>query len=311
MLTAPLRAFLEEKVRTTLQAKSRPVTEDVAAASAASALIRSHLMVGADRDLVATSKALARALHEAQPGISPSGMVMVADVQLAGGDALLIAKLDIETGVAATTGQEAGQTVVSIEIVPGLFVTDQTKVFKVALFAASGVIDGALHGHVVDVQVTGSGIANFFLELLGCGLSQRPQELTEQFFDVTQEWLNSSAVSDPEVRAKIELGLIAEMGNEAKQLNPLVFAATHVPVKQRDAFLSNLTSNGVATSSFSKDTDLVQSRLKRVQIETTSGVLVLAPPELLADGTVEVSNEGDGKVQIKDGIKRVSGRGGR
>lgn len=312
VLTAELRAFLVEKVRTALRNRARPVTEDVAAGSSVAAAIRAHLQASpAERDLVATSKALAQALHDAQPGNSPSGMVLVADVVLAGGQALLLAKLDIETGVAASTTVASGQTVVSIEIVPGLFVTDQTKVFKIALFAASGVLDGALHGQVVDAQMDGAGIANFFLQLLGCSLTQRAQELTEQFFDATQDWLNGSSVTDPEVRAKVEIALIAEMGSEARQLNPLLFAAAHVPVAHRDSFMGSLTARGVSATSFKKDIDLVESRLKRVQIETTTGVLILAPPDKLSDGTVAVSNEGSGSVKIHDGIKRVSGRGGR
>lgn len=312
VLTAELRAFLVEKVRTALRNRARPVTEDVAAGSAVAAAIRAHLEgAPASRDLVATSKTLAQALHAAQPGNSPSGMVLVADVVIAGGHALLLAKLDIETGVAASTTVASGQTVVSIEIVPGLFVTDQTRVFKIALFAASGVLDGALHGQVVDAQMDGAGIANFFLQLLGCSLSQRSQELTEQFFDTTQNWLNSGAVSDPEVRAKLEIALITEMGNEARQINPMIFAATHVPTSLRDNFADALTAGGVSATSFKKELDLIQSRIKRVQIETISGVLVLAPPDKLSDGTVAVSNEGSGSVKINDGIKRVSGRGGR
>ncbi|MGB8652866.1 MAG: nucleoid-associated protein [Mycobacteriales bacterium] len=310
-LTPVVKEFLEGKIRATLASKARPVTEDLTLASPSAKEVRGYLQADAtERDLVSTSKEIASRLHEAQPGISPNGMVLIADVELAGDDALVVAKLDIETGVRASTQVVDGQNQATIEIVPDLFVTDQTKVFKVAIFPSSGVQGDALHGQMVDAQIDGAGVAGYFLTFLGCGLSQRPQEVTERFFDATQNFLNSGAVTDPEVRAKIELGLIAEIGNEGRQINPALFAANNVPVKVRDAYIAALRENSVSTP-FAKNIELVESRLKRVQIETDSGVLVLAPPEKLADGTVEVSGEGNGSVSIKDGIKRVSGRGGR
>jgi hypothetical protein len=311
-LTPVVKDFLEGKIRSTLGGvKARPVTESVALASPSAEAIRRYLQAAAgDRDLVATSKEIASRLHEAQPGISPNGMVLIADVDLAGDDALIVAKLDIETGVRASTQVVGGQYQAIIEIVPDLFVTDQTKVFKVALFPSTGIQGDALHGHVVDAQVDGAGVADYFLTLLGCDLSQRPQEVTERFFDATQNFLNSGAVTDPEVRAKIEISLISELGNQGPQVNPLAFAANNLPASVRDAYISALRQNNVATM-FNKNTELVENRLKRVQIETDSGILVLASPDKLADGTVEVSGEGVGRVEINDGIKRVSGRGGR
>ena len=310
-LDAVKRTFLEEKFKTALRAKARPIIEDPAAQAKAAQEIRDYLAAAANaRDLVATSKALATDLYHQQPGVSPAGMMLVADMTWAGSDTLLLAKLDQEVGMRAFITDADGRTRVDIQYLDDLFVTEGTKVFKIGIFAADGVKDDQLRGQIVDEQASGSGVAGYFLHhFLGCGFSQRPQELTELFATAASDFINSSAVGDAEKRARYTVGLISSLQSQGKELDVKAFAREHLDKEDRDGFVSRMAERGVSTTAFRKDTELVQSRLKRVQIETNNDVLILASPDRLADGTISVTpRDGDqaDKVEVRGDVKSVT-----
>lgn len=311
-LDATKRIFLEEKIKETLHAKARPIVEDAARQAKAAQEIRAYLVAdAADRDLIATSKALATGLYLDQPGGAPAGMVLVADMTWAGSDTLLLAKLDQEVGMRAFITDDSGTTRVNIQYLDDLFVTERTTVFKIGIFAKPDIKNGLLSGQIVDAQVSGSGVAGYFLQhFLGCMFSQRPQELTELFANAAQEIINSSVVPDAEKRARYTVSLISTLQSQGKELDVKAFAREHLDREDRDAFISKMSERGVSQTPFRKDIELVQSRLKRVQIETHNDVFILAPPERLEDGTISVTpkegGEGVDRVEVSGDVKSVT-----
>jgi len=309
-LDATRRLFLEDKIKTALDSRARPVIEDPEAKSAAAAAIRAYLQAKPDdQDLVATSQALARLLYNEQPGISPAGVVLVADLEFAGSTALLLAKLDREVGMRAFTTNEHGQVQINIDYLTDLFVTAGTKVFKIAVFAAADIKNDQLVGNIVDEQAGGHEVARFFLHLLGCNFSQRPQEQTQHFFHGAEGFINSSRVPDAETKARYSVALLSAMQSQSKEINVRKFAAEHLDKNDRDAFVAAMTERGITTGVIKKDTELIKTRLKRVQIETDRDVFIMAPPDRLEDGTITVKTaDGSEKsvVEVTDTVRRVT-----
>jgi nucleoid-associated protein YejK len=313
-LDGPRRAFLEEKIRTTLRFKARPVVEELA--TPAANVIRAYLQAEEETpDLVAASRQLAEMLYTSQPGISPAGVVLVAEMEYAGSRALLFAKLDREAGMrSAFVRTDDGQLRVDIDFLEDLFVTDGTKVFKIGVFATDDIkADGTLRGTVVDEQSRGHEVARFFMStFLGCGFSQRPQELTENFMRGTEDFINSSRVPDAETKARYTTALLSTLQSQAKDLSVIKFATDFLDPGDRDAYVSAMTERGVLQGLIKKDTSLVQSRLKRVQIETEHDVFIMAPPARLEDGTITIKPgdaAGRSVVEVTDEVRTVKSRG--
>lgn len=309
-LDATKRVFLEEKLKEALRSKARPIVEDAGIGAKAAQTIRDYLRATpSDRDLVATSKELATSLYLEQPGISPAGMVLVADMEWVGSDTLLLAKLDHEVGMRAFVTDEKGQTRVTIEYLDDLFVTEKTAVFKIGVFAKADMKGDLLAGQVVDAQVSGQGVAGYFLHVLGCQFSQRPQELTELFARAANDVINSDVVQDPEKRARYTVALMSTLQAQISEIDVKKFAREHLDVEDRDAFLAQMTERGVSQTPFKRDPELIQGRLKRVQIETNNDVFILAPPERVEDGTIIVLPGENGeldKVSVTGDVKSVT-----
>ena len=314
-LDTRMQAFLDEKLKKALRNHARPITEDVSIKAKAAQEIRDYLLADeAARDLVATSKQLASWLHLEQPGVAPQGIVLVADLDWAGGPGLLLAKLDRETGMrtGTFTKDAQGRTVPTVQYLDDLFVTDGTKVFKIAIFPASGIKGGRLSGQIVDVQVRGHEAAHYFLnDYLGCNFSQRAEEVTELFSDAATAIINSTTIPDAEKRARYTVALSAELQSQSKDLNVTSFALNHLDPEDRSAFIAEMQSKGVPAGPIKKNTALIESRLKRVQIETAHDVFIMAPPSRLEDGTVTVQPTSTGEpdtVTINDEVRRVTNR---
>lgn len=313
-LDAPRRAFLEEKIRTTLRYKARPVVEEQATPAANA--IRDYLHADeADRDLVATSRHLAEQLYASQPGISPAGVVLVAEMEYAGSHTLLFAKLDREAGMrSAFVTTDDGQLRVDIDFLQDLFVTDGTKVFKIGVFSLDDIKkDSSLVGTVVDEQSRGHDIARYFMStFLGCGFSQRPAEQTESFMRGTEDFINSVKVPDAETKARYTTALLGALQSQAKDISVVKFATDYLDPTDRDAFVATMQERGLSQGLIRKDLSLVESRLKRVQIETEHDVFIMAPPKRLEDGTITIKpGDGAGKsvVEVTDEVKNVKSRG--
>jgi hypothetical protein len=302
-LDGPRRAFLEEKIRTTLRFKARPVVEEQATPAADA--IRAYLQ--ADE--------LAELLYASQPGISPAGVVLVAEMEYAGSHTLLFAKLDREAGMrSAFVTTDTGQMRVDIDFLTDLFVTDGTKVFKIGVFSADDIKkNGSLAGTVVDEQSRGHEIARYFMTgFLGCNFSQRPAEQTENFMKGAEEFINSAHVPDAETKARYTTALLGALQSQAKDISVVKFATDHLDSTDRDAFLGHMQGRGLGQGLIKKDLTLVESRLKRVQIETDHDVFIMAPPERLEDGTITIKpadEAGKSVVAVADGVKNVKSRG--
>lgn len=301
--------FLQERFKETLK-KSREVAEDPDTSSSVPDAVRGLLLDGTD--LLETSRALAKLLQESQAGISPPGLLLVARGQLAGGPVLVIAKWEHERGARTKQVQNSdGKLVYDMEFLNDLFMTEGSRVYKVAIFPSADVTKNQIRGQVVDRQSSGAAVAHYFrVDFLGCDFTLQPEVLTERFHDGAQSFIDT--VEPPEKRARYQVALISELTSQRPELSVGDFARDYIDIEDRDAFRDHMGSRAVPlTSNLPKDLNLVKTRLRRVQIDFKHGTLVLAPPEEVGEGG-HVTITSDGKtanVSISDEVVNISGRG--
>lgn len=295
---------LDDAVRTALQAKlrevlarlGREVVEDPDLKSDLPDAVRGFL--NDEHDLVEVSGKLAHLLRDNQTGASPAGLLLVATARLDDRPALLMVKLEQETGMQANEIITDGLRTFDVQYFANLLFTEKSKVYKVALFSEDGVTEEGLEGWAADAQMSGRAVARFFLEkFLGCRHKNDPRELTRRFHDTAMEWVNSR-FTDPDVRVDYVMAVLVELQSSAATLDPATFIRTHLRSPHRDDFADFLTENDVPIRIFDKNNELVGNRLQKMRVELSSGAFLVAPLEAMQDGTVAVVDSGDGQTTV-------------
>jgi hypothetical protein len=309
-LNAEDSAFIQRRLRQSLSRYARPVVEDKDVASQVPDMVR-ELLVSSD-SLIEHSRVIAWDLYLKQKWGSPGGLVMTVIGEHAGARCVVIAKMEHQEGMRVEQTKNAeGRRTYKAEHLKDLILGDGTRVFKLGLFTASG--KDLLDGHVVDDQQRFGGVADYFIEFLGCQFRQKPDVVTERFFKTAQTFIANRSQDDPEKNATYEIALLSEMQSSATTIQPEQFAIDHLEEDDQDLFLQNLRDAGVPTNSVRKDTALVKSKIRRMRISTDRGADVYAPPDMHADGSVAIENTEDGPsiITVRDNVKRISGASGK
>lgn len=308
-LNAQNEGFLQDRLRGALK-KARPVVNDPDTASKVPAIIRGLLLD--ESDLLEGSRLLAEALQGTQAGISPPGLLLVARAAIGDDPVVVIAKWEHERGARTqATRNDEGKLVYDMEFLQDLFMTEGSRVYKVAMFSRSTVTSERVEGAVVDPQSTGPSVAHYFrVAFLGCDYILRPDVLTERFHDAVQSFID--AVPSPETRARYQVARMSEILSHKPELSVPQFARDYLDVEDQDGFVAWAEQHGVPPrAAVPKDLALVRSRLKRVQIDFKHGAMVLAPPEELEEGGHVTVQDLDGvaQVSITDEVTNIAGKG--
>lgn len=309
-LTAEDSAFIQRRLRHSLSKYARPVVADEGVASEVPGMVR-DLLVSSD-SLIEHSRMIARSLYFKQKWSSPGGLVMTVVGEHAGARCVVIAKMEHQEGMRVEqTKNSEGRRTYKAEHLRDLILGDGTRVFKLGLFTASD--QDLLDGHVVDDQQGFGGVANYFIEFLGCQFRQKPDVVTEKFFKTAQTFISNRSQDDPEKNATYEIALLAEMQSSSNAIQPEQFAVDHLEENDQELFLQSLRDAGVPTNSFRKDTSLVKGKIRRMRISTDRGADVYVPPDMHADGSVAIkeTDEGHSIITVRDNVKRISGANGK
>lgn len=175
--------------------------------------------LGGEQDLVQVSGELAHALRDSQGGNSPAGLLLVASARLDGQQALLVVKLEHETGMQTNEIVTDGLRTFAMQYLDDLLLTQKSKVYKVALFSEEGLVEPGLQGWAADPQTSGKDVARFFLEkFLGCRHQNDPRELTRRFHDTAMNWVNSLR-TDSDTRMNYVLATMVELQSPTPTLD--------------------------------------------------------------------------------------------
>jgi hypothetical protein len=306
-------AFFRQRMSGVMASKGLPIEPDTALFSANSraeeVLLAVARLVEDPDELVAASREIGQRLYDAQDGRNPAGILVVARGEIDGQPCVGILKLEHERGVQAEEEHNAaGQLVFRVILHNDLLLTEKTAVFKGAIFRRRSARDTTMIAEASDLQ-NKRDLAGFFLtEFLGCRLVDDPPEATRKYFDAAESYLNTQ-VEDPEKLARYEGALLAQMNSAVTTVDPDRFARDNLDAAEHQAFLDHLKAAGAPTKAFSKDTERIKSRIKRVAYRFDSGIKLAGTPEAM-DEHVEIDTSTDGtRVIVTDEIATMSGGG--
>lgn len=286
------REFLTSRLVDALRSRDLPIVHDAAVESDSPSRILG--IWGDPSSLIEQSRSMAEALKSKQPGQSLPGLLVVARGTLGPDDVIVVAKIEHQAAIRIQTQtNDAGHQVFRLERLKDLVFGDGARVYKVAVFSRAASSTGQLSGDVADVQNRG-GFANYFLSsFLGMKLREEPAVLTEQFLTRMTSAINDSSLSS-EDKLDVQSALVTHLASNANQISGHAFIRDHVPAGHQAELSGLAASQKVPLSQFPKDTAQVSSRLKRLRLDYSGDIVVIAPPEAVGDGKrVQVSQSDD------------------
>jgi hypothetical protein len=309
-LDEDLRGYFQSRIAESLKLAAYPVVADPERTAPTPELV--HELFSGGGHFVDISQALARHLFNAQQNVRSSpGLLVVATGFLDSGACLAVLKLQRQEGVNLERTGSSGAETYSLEHLRRLMLTNDTKVFKVALFESNGVVEpDDVRALVSDKQRYSSPekrMADFFLKtFLGCRLRDDPAQLTSRYYVSAEQFVNQK-VGDPEKRARYHRALLTDLTSQSTTVMPRTFARDHLDEADRQSFLDHLRAESVSTSQFEKRTELIETRLREEEYVLNSGIRVRGRP-VAFDEHAKISTDGEIlEMVLKDRLQSVRG----
>jgi hypothetical protein len=309
-LDAQLRGYLRRKIVESLEHRGL----DVIADPEGSPVVRDAVaaILGDEEQLVTASKGIAGHLDKSQNRRNTAGLLIVLTGAVDDAPAVAVLKLEREQGLRLRIESKDGQSLVDLQFLRDLTLTDKTKIFKTSIFQIekAGVAE-TMFGRVSDDQRgrdDGTGVATFFLStFLGCKLRTNPAKATMDFVAAAEAFVNEDVTGDDR-KGRYLVALQAALQDQQLDLVPKQFANSQLEPDDRPAFLSRISEGGLDPQvAFTKDTSLVKT--KGFRLTFSHGMVLIGSQQDLRE-RVELPAEGKiaEPVKLRDSIQMLRGR---
>ncbi|QXC60780.1 nucleoid-associated protein [Aquihabitans sp. G128] len=169
---------------------------------------------------VSCSQVLAQRLNVVQSARNSAGLLTVIRGSIDDVACCSILKLEREQGLRFVVDDRDGQTVVDVELLKNLTLTDKTKVFKTSILLCPTAGEEHVRGRVSDDQRGEGGVAQFFLSgFLGCALEENPAVVTMAFARAFQTFLDRD-VPNVETKGRYQVALLAALQDQSAEVRP-------------------------------------------------------------------------------------------
>lgn len=297
--------FFARRLKTTLLDSGQNVEIDE---SLESPQMPGHIqafLASSDRDLLELSKHAAQLLLEAQPASKweDESIVAVMDVTVEGQQGVAFAKLEQEEGVEFEEEQVEGGTTLVVSINDHLLLTENTRVFKAAVYRME---DGSPVGVLCDIQQgERTTLARYFLrDFLGSRHQESPARTTKAFVAAVERYVSKS-IADPEQKVRVSEALRTEIRSDRTKVSPTKFIQVNVPREHQGPMRQELVDAGLPMASFDKDRRLVERHQKRTAYTTASGIKLSGPAEAMSERVETGEDEQGAYLLIRDRITKV------
>lgn len=304
-LNPELKTFFKDKIIEAVGKKGFKVLYNPATVSPVPTLIQ-ELNQTPDNEFVAKSKTLAKHLFDIQNGTNPAGIMVIVIGSVEGKKITALLKLERDKGVKLNKNEVTH--VINIEEVRELILTGKTRVYKVGFFFVKNDFGSDFDGYVSDNQMEidyKTGVAQFFVDkFLGCVMYDDTRTITKQFFEVTKDFIVK--LEDPVKKAQYYGHLLSYLNKPETSINPKTFANEYLDHNDKQAYHNHLIQNNFTPDIFNKDTELINSSIKKMSIDFENDITIIATKGEIDDKvTITPLENNEVKAEIRSKIKNV------
>ena len=249
-------------------------------------------------EFVQMSRRLAECLFAQHTGATSAGLLCVLSVSSGTKVGIALLKLERQEGAEIKFGGEEGKKVFSLDVMENLILTENTRLFKSALFLRSGPNDDDFDLGACDGQGP-EDVARFWLTYLGCELAEEPRVITRRWYDASVDFANEH-ITDPVAINDFYDHLHSELKSNRKKVAPRDFIEQCLPKALRIPYQEHMQRKNISLHAFSKDVVEIKNRLRRKSLHTKSGISVTVPEN--EEGRVRVDPD---KIVVADSLESV------
>lgn len=246
--------------------------------------------------LIDNSKTIASHLYQIQTGVNPGGIVVVITGTIENHKIIAILKLERDQG--ARIKKNPKTHAIDLETVKELILTDKTRLYKAGIFFNETDYNCSFEGYVCDNQYQNErerNIASFFLQrFLGCMLFGDTRTITKEFFAITKQFIER--IEDPVKKTSYLGHLISYVSRPAASINPDQFCSEYIELKDRQNYSNYLDNHNIQRNVFVKNTELINSQIKKIKIEFDNDISLIGTPETIKDN-INMEKQKDGRIK--------------
>ncbi len=306
-LTPELKLFFKDKLVEIINKKSFRVLYNSSSESPVPSTICLLNNSSPRVDIIEPSKNIAKHLFDIQKGTNPPGIVVIIEGMIDYKNTISILKVERDEG--AKIEKNSGQHYLDIVTVKDLLLTKKTKLFKASIFFSRKDYKVEFDGYVADNQLQVSSmkeVADFFIsDFLGCEFFDDTRILTKNFFEYTQSYITK--IEDPIKKAIYYEHLLSYTNKPDNSLSFQEFSSDYLEIDDRQSYEDHMKLNKFPEENFRKDTELIQSHIKRMMIDFDNDVSIISKNGDLGN-KVKLSKVDNGltKAEIIGKIKNIA-----
>lgn len=242
-----------------------------------------------DGTFIATSKELADSLNRAQLSTTAPGGMLAVITGRVGDDALpFIASIKAETQDGFKANEQDDQ--VDMEYISEVLLTDTQRFYKIGFLVElvskpagpEGYLPGNyrafLFDHLMTSTETRSAAGYFFSGFLGMGIQASAKKLTQDFFELTRKFIDTSPLEQQD-KFEFHEALRVELRSQDATISIAAFGDKHFTDDLRKQYEGFMKAQGFPQNAVSKDNTYIHAKLKRRRkLLFTNDVWLSTPP---------------------------------
>jgi hypothetical protein len=169
-------------------------------------------------EFVQMSRKLATELFKQHTGATSAGLLCVMSVRSMKKPGIAVLKLERQEGMEIKFSGDEGHKTFDLDVLENLILTEDTRLFKSALFLRHGPNDDDFDLGACDSQGP-EDVARFWLSYLGCELAEEPRVITRRWYNASVEFANKH-IEDPVAINDFYEHLHSELKSNRKKVSP-------------------------------------------------------------------------------------------
>lgn len=297
-LNTAFKSIISSRIVAAVGSDSHCVEMEMVDTSPGNTSVLGKNLIHTDQDFITYSHVLTRKLSSAQqvsrniPGglvLFFSGTVNSQNHKFWG--VLKAEKLD---GLNAVQNGDS----IELELVDDLFLTPQTKMYKIGMFVQESETDEDSGEIIVNERIfifdqnmttdeTKAPAIYFHRTFLGARFSPTDKKLTRDFYNIARDFINSSTQIDPEDKPVFIDDLKSYLRGTQPTFHVRDFAIEYFEdLALVENFCSAMSAKGIPDTSVAKDTTYIKTKLKRRSLGFTNSIKIIGNADTFGDNVV-------------------------